>query len=111
MGINIQKQAINTFFLLFVYTHFLCVITPDPFEKTTGRFIRNPGYISQYNLISDKVMPFFLSIARIKLALVKPDEYNDLVLSMASIGGPSLGNEKIFTFLSMGKIIFIGEID
>ena len=58
-------------------------------------------------------MPFFLSIARIKLALVRPDEYNDLVLSVASIGRPSLENEKIclFTFLSIGKNNFIGEID
>ena len=43
-------------------------------------------------------MPFFLSIARIKLALVRPDKYNDLVLSVASIGRPSLGNEKICLF-------------
>ena len=50
-------------------------------------------------------MPFFLSITRIKLALVRPDEYNDLVLLVASIRRPSLGNEKIclFAFLSMGK--------
>ena len=64
-----------------------------------------PSYISQYNLISDKGYAFFLSIARIKLAIIIPDEYNDLVLTVASIGRPSLGNDKIclFTFLSMGK--------
>ena len=58
-------------------------------------------------------MPFFLSIARIKLALVRPDEYNDLVLSVASIGRTSLGNEKnvFLLFYQWGKIIFIGEID
>ena len=69
---------------------------PRPFQKNYRKSYPEsklyiPGFISQYNLISDKEgMPFFLSIARIKLALVRPDEYNDLVLPVTSMGRPFL---------------------
>ena len=74
---------------------------PKPFQKNYRKIYPEsklyiPGYISQYNLISDKDYAFFLSIARIKLAIV---------LSVASIGRSSLGHEKkcIFTFFINGE--------
>ena len=56
-------------------------------------------------------MPSFLSCARIKLGLVRPDEYNDLILSVASLGRPSLVNEKNFflLFYRWGKIEISGD--
>ena len=58
-------------------------------------------------------MPSFLSCARIKLGLVRPDKYNDLILSVASFGKHSLVNEKkcLFAFILLGKKFFNGEID
>ena len=69
----------HIFYFVCLYP-FLCGITPDPFKRTTGRFIQNQSYVSQYDLKSNKGK--LKQIGRIKLALVRPNEYNGIVISV-----------------------------